>query len=79
MVKFPKAGSVGLIPGLPTRIPDASRCGQKETFFHSVCVSPGLGGSARKVRLLLAQQNGFWGTGSGRGAGWVTVLPFSGG
>ena len=66
VVKFPKAGSVGSIPGLPTRILDASWCGQKEKFSHSVCMSPGLGGLVRKVRLLLAHQNGFWGIGSGQ-------------
>lgn len=76
---FPKAGSVGSIPGLPTRILDASWCGQKEKFSRSVCMSPGLGGLVRRVRLLLAHQNAFWGIGSGQGAGWVTVLLFSGG
>ena len=76
VVKFLKPGSMSSIPGLPTQIPDASWCGQRENPSHSVCMSPDLGVLVRRVRLLLTHQNGFWGSGSGWGAGWVTVLPF---
>lgn len=63
MVKFTPRRECGFDPGLPTRITVPLRCGQKETFLFCFACLQVWEDQVRRVRLLLAQQNGLAGVG----------------